>query len=134
VPRPRCERGNFLIANMGPLDLAATTERIGEPVQTVSHDAVDTLHARRLQGLGELICYGSWWSAPSDSIRLYPEAPMVTQQQLIDASFPIATISPTQTCERSIKVEALVGGEDRFSFAHTLRGEWSSSTGALLMF
>jgi hypothetical protein len=59
---------------------------------------------------------------------------MVTQQQLIDASFPIATISPTQTCERSIKVEALVGGEDRFSFAHTLRGEWSSSTGALLMF
>jgi hypothetical protein len=56
---PGCKRGDFLMANMDPLDLAATPERIREPVQTVPHDAVNTFHARRLQDLGELVCYGS---------------------------------------------------------------------------
>ena len=47
-----CKGRHLLMADMDPFDLALAADRIGEPVQTVTNDAVDTLDAYS-ESLGE---------------------------------------------------------------------------------
>jgi hypothetical protein len=63
VPRdrglcPRRERRGLLVADMGPLDLAVTAERVGEAVQRVAGDAVDATDPRHLQGCDDVVGHG----------------------------------------------------------------------------
>src|ERR1700733_11456054 len=46
----------LLVAAMDPFNLALTTDRVGDTVEAVANDAVNTLHAGRCQGFGELVC------------------------------------------------------------------------------
>jgi hypothetical protein len=47
------ESGNLLMADMDPVDLALAPDRVGDAVEAVANDTVDTLHAGSCQGLGE---------------------------------------------------------------------------------
>jgi hypothetical protein len=49
--------GDLLVPDVEPLDIAAPTDCIREPVQAIADDAVDALHARGGQGFNELVCY-----------------------------------------------------------------------------
>lgn len=51
----RREGRDLLMTDMNPLDLALAPQRVGQPVQAVADDAVDTLHARRGENLRELV-------------------------------------------------------------------------------
>ena len=56
------ERGDLLVPDMNPLDLALPTNGIGQTVEAVADDAVDAFDARSGEGLDELIghniCHG----------------------------------------------------------------------------
>jgi hypothetical protein len=41
-----CERGNFLVSDMKPLDIAAPAHGIRQAVQAVANDPVDAFYAR----------------------------------------------------------------------------------------
>ena len=41
------------MADMDPVDLALAPDRVGDAVEAVANDTVDTLHAGSCQGLGE---------------------------------------------------------------------------------
>src|SRR6202030_1218538 len=56
---PRREGGHFLVPNMDPFDLALAPQRVGQPVQAVAHDTIDTLYAGGGENLRELVGYGS---------------------------------------------------------------------------
>jgi hypothetical protein len=43
----RCERGNLLMPDVHPLDLALPTKRVGQTVETVTDNSVYTLDASR---------------------------------------------------------------------------------------
>src|SRR6266481_1425846 len=55
----------LLVANMHPLDLALAAKCIGQPVQAIADDAVNSLDAGGCKGLGELICDGLHNLSPS---------------------------------------------------------------------
>jgi hypothetical protein len=40
----RCERRDFLVPDVHPFDLLLAPNGIGQTIQAVAHDAVDTLH------------------------------------------------------------------------------------------
>ena len=48
------ERCGFLVAHVHPLDLAATPDRVGDWVQTVADDAIDTPHTSLDQNLHQI--------------------------------------------------------------------------------
>ena len=45
------------MADMDPLDLPLTTDRIGDPVEAIANDAEDALDTRHCEDLSEWICY-----------------------------------------------------------------------------
>src|SRR5262249_29328782 len=47
---------DFLVPDMNPFDLALTAQRVGQPVETVTDDAVNAFDSRGGENLGELIC------------------------------------------------------------------------------
>lgn len=51
----RREGRDLHMPDMDPLDLALAPQRIGQPVQAVADDAVDTLHARCREYPHELV-------------------------------------------------------------------------------
>src|ERR1700739_1529625 len=55
----RGERGHLLVPYMDPFDLALPPQRIGNAVQAVADDAVDSLHPGNGKGLNQLISDGS---------------------------------------------------------------------------
>ncbi len=59
------ECGDLFVADVDPLDLALSSQRIGQPIQAVADDAMDPLDAGRREGLGELIRNGLHDLAPS---------------------------------------------------------------------
>src|SRR5260370_41188638 len=61
---------HLFVADMHPLDLALSSQRIGQPIQTVADDAMDPLDAGRREGLGELIRNGLHDLAPSCGRRI----------------------------------------------------------------
>src|SRR5258708_5870782 len=59
----RGERGHLLVPDVHPLDLALPAKGIGQSVQTIADDSVNTLDACRGQRVCELICNGTHeWS------------------------------------------------------------------------
>src|SRR5580698_9232095 len=52
------ESCNLLMADMDPFDPVLAPDRVSDAVEAVADDAVDTLHAGRCQGFGELVCDG----------------------------------------------------------------------------
>jgi hypothetical protein len=52
------ESRNLFMADMDPFDLALAPDRVGDAVEAIANDAIDTFHADRCQGLGELVCHG----------------------------------------------------------------------------
>jgi hypothetical protein len=60
----RRERGNLLVPNMHPLDLALATDGVGQPVQAVPDNAVNPLDAGRCERLRELISDRYWPCTP----------------------------------------------------------------------
>src|SRR4029077_4895770 len=56
--RTRGERGDLLVADMHPLDLALAPDQVGQPIQAVADNAVDPLDPRCGEGFGELISNG----------------------------------------------------------------------------
>ena len=51
------ESGDFFVLNMCPLNLAVAADGIGNAVEAVADNAIDTLHTRCGQGFRELISY-----------------------------------------------------------------------------
>jgi hypothetical protein len=49
------ERRHFLVPHVDPFDSAVTTQRVGDAVETVADDAINSLDARRAKNLDELI-------------------------------------------------------------------------------
>ena len=47
------EGGDLLVAHVHPVDDTTATDRLGDPVQAVTDQAVDALHPRLLQGLDD---------------------------------------------------------------------------------
>src|SRR3981189_1033602 len=55
-----CREGrDLLVPDVHPFDLALAAQRVGEPVQAIADDAVNSLHAGRGEYLHKLICYAS---------------------------------------------------------------------------
>ena len=52
------EGGDFLVADVQPVDPAMAAERVGEAVEAVADDAVDPSHAGRGEGLDHLVGNG----------------------------------------------------------------------------
>src|SRR5436305_1582537 len=52
------ERSDFLVADVHPADLILTANGVGEGIQAIADDAVNSLDARCRQSLCELICNG----------------------------------------------------------------------------
>jgi hypothetical protein len=51
------ERGDLLVPDMDPLDLAVTADSIGQTVEAVADDAVDAFHARGDECFDELVSH-----------------------------------------------------------------------------
>ena len=49
------EGGDLLVADMNPLDLPLAADRVGQAVQAVADDAVNSLDAGRGESFGELV-------------------------------------------------------------------------------
>jgi hypothetical protein len=49
------EGRDLLVPDVHPLDLALAPQRVGQPIQAVADDAVDTFHARCGENLRELV-------------------------------------------------------------------------------
>src|SRR5215475_5660616 len=47
---------DFLVPDMNPFDLALTAQRVGQPVETVTDDAVNAFDSCGGENLGELVC------------------------------------------------------------------------------
>ncbi len=58
------ECGHFFVPDMDPFDLALATHRVGDPVQAISDDAVDSFDSRRSEGFSELIRNRPHMTAP----------------------------------------------------------------------
>ena len=52
------ERGDLLVPDMDPLDLALPADGVGQAVQAVADDAVDPLDPRSGEGFRELVSHG----------------------------------------------------------------------------
>ena len=55
----RREGRDFLISDVNPFELGLSPQRVGQPVQTITNNAINPLHTCRRENLGELICYCS---------------------------------------------------------------------------
>src|SRR5260221_14231133 len=62
---PGCEGRRLLVTNMHPLDLALAAKCIGQPVQAIADEAVNSLDAGGCKSFGKLICNGLHNLAPS---------------------------------------------------------------------
>jgi hypothetical protein len=49
------ERGDFLVPEMQPLNAAMPAQHIGEAIEAVAHDSVDTLNAGGGEGFDHLV-------------------------------------------------------------------------------
>src|SRR5216684_1753634 len=50
------ERGDFLVPDMQPLHAAMATQGIGEAIEAVAHDSIDTLDTGRGERFDHLVC------------------------------------------------------------------------------
>src|SRR6202171_1265075 len=50
------ERGDFLVPDMQPLHAAVAPQRIGEAIEAVAHDSIDTLDTGGGEGFDHLVC------------------------------------------------------------------------------
>src|SRR5882762_8098143 len=50
------ERGDFLVPDMQPLNAAMAPQRIGEAIEAVAHDSIDTLDTGGGEGFDHLVC------------------------------------------------------------------------------
>src|SRR5258705_13270434 len=50
------ERGDFLVPDMQPLNAAMAPQRIGEAIEAVAHDSINTLDTRGGEGFDHLVC------------------------------------------------------------------------------
>src|SRR5438105_14310287 len=48
---------DLLVPDMNPFDLALTAQRVGQPVETVTDDAINPFDPRRDENVGKLIRY-----------------------------------------------------------------------------
>jgi hypothetical protein len=64
------ESSDFLMPYMQPFDLPLAAYGVGEPVQAVAHDAVDSLNTGQCQSLGELVRDGGHIGSPDAVTRM----------------------------------------------------------------
>jgi len=50
------ERGDFLVPDMQPLNAAMAAQGIGEAIEAVAHDSIDTLDTGGGEGFDHLVC------------------------------------------------------------------------------
>ncbi len=50
------ERGDFFVPDMQPLNAAVAPQGIGEAIEAVAHDSIDTLDTRGGEGFDHLVC------------------------------------------------------------------------------
>ena len=65
----RSERGHLLVPDMHPVYPALTAERVGQPVEAVSDNAIDSLDTRCCEGFRELIGDGLCHDRSPRSVR-----------------------------------------------------------------
>src|SRR5580692_11674799 len=76
------ECGDLLVADVDPLDLALSSQRIGQPIQAVADDAVNPLNSGHRKGFGELVRNGLHDLAPSGGRRIASRPPSYAMRKL----------------------------------------------------
>jgi hypothetical protein len=53
------ESGDFLVPDMQPLNAAMAAQRIGEAIEAVTHDSINSLDTSGGEGFDHLVCDGA---------------------------------------------------------------------------
>jgi hypothetical protein len=85
------EGGDLFMADVNPLDLALSSQRVGQPIEAVADNAVDSLDAGRRKGFSELI-------------RHRPHYPLLPKDDA-SASFVALEIRKRPVCRRPDSVQ-----------------------------